>query len=144
MRNRWLAGLAIFALGFGCAQIMKVTAAHAAEDEMPYEGFQIIDHGDHYELINTGDRRVLAMVEYKEGMPAPAPEIKAVEGSLTVLKHGLSKVRLARLEDLELSERECNPVFEDCVEPGDPFPGPGPGPRPKRVDGTVMHPPTDW
>ena len=62
------------------------------------------------------------------------------EGSLTVMKYGLSKVGLARLEDLELSERECNPVFEDCIEPGDPFPGPGPGPRPKRVDGVVVHP----
>ena len=105
MRNRWLAGLTLFALGFACAEIMKVTAANA-QDEMPDGSFQILDHGDRYELINTGDRRVLAMVEYKEGMPAPAPELKAVEGSLTVLKYGLSKVRLARLEDLELSERE--------------------------------------
>src|SRR5215204_3022353 len=103
MRNRWLAGLAIFALGFGCAQMMKVTAANAAEDEMPDDGFQIVDHGNRFELINTGDTRVLAMVEYKEGMPAPEPEIGAVEGSLTVMKYGLSKVRLARLEDLELS-----------------------------------------
>lgn len=142
MRNRWLAGLALFALGFGSAQVMKVTAAHA-QDEMP-DGFQIVDHGNRYELINTGDRRVLAMVEYKEGMPAPAPEIGAVERSLTVMKYGLSKVRLAWLEDLELSERECNPVFEDCVEPGDPFPSPGPGPRPKHVQGIVVHPPTDW
>ena len=143
MRNRWLTGLAIFALGFGCAQMMKVTEANAQDET---DGFQIVDHGNRYELINTGDIRVLAMVEYKEGMPAPEPEIGAVEGSLTVMKYGLSKVRLARLEDLELSERECNPVFEDCVEPGDPFPSPGPGPRPKHVQGFVMHPDhrMDW
>jgi len=136
MTSRWFAGLTIFALGFGCAQMMRVTAANAAEDD----GFRIVDHGNRYEITNTGDRRMLALVEYKEGMPAPEqPEIGAVEGSLTVMKYGLSKVRLARLEDMELSERECNPIFEDCVEPGAPFPSPGPGPRPKRVQGYVVH-----
>lgn len=140
MTSRWLAGLAIFALGFGCAQMMKVTAADAADDEVPDQGFQFVDHGDSYEFINTGDKRLLITVEYKEGMPLPEPEIGAVEGSLIILKDGLSQLRLTRLEDLELSERECNPIYEDCVEPDVPLPSPGPGPRPRHVQVNFLYP----
>lgn len=137
MTSRWLAGLAIFALGFGCAQMMKVTVANA-QDEMPDEGFHVVDHGNSYEFINTGNERLLITIEYDEGMPLPKPEIGAVEGSLVIMKEGLSQVRLAKLEDLELSERECNPIYEDCVEPEAPLPKPGP--RPKHLQVNFLYP----
>jgi hypothetical protein len=137
MTSRWLAGLAIFALGFGCAQMMKVTAANAADDGMPDEEFRFVDHGDSYELINTGTKRLLIMVELKEGVPLPEPQIEAMEGSAIIMKEGLAYARIASLEELDLSERECNPIYEDCVEPEAPFPSPGPRPR---MEAYFVHP----
>ena len=132
MTTRWLAGVAIFALGFGCAQMMKVTTADASDDLVVDETLQIVDHDDRFELINTGGENYLVIVERKLGTPAPDPQIEWAQGSLTIFKDGLGEARIAKVQGLGILAnrnppyRDCNPIYEDCVEPRDPiiFPKP--------------------
>lgn len=137
MRNRWLAGVAIFALGFGCAQMMKVTTADAAGGGMMDEGLQFIEHPNSFELINTGDERYLVIVGNK--VPALNPQIQWVERSLVIPKDGLIEARVSKIQDLGILTntvppfRECFPRFEDCVEPWEPLPRPRP-PQPIILD----------
>jgi hypothetical protein len=141
MKTRWLAGVAIFALGFGCAQMMKITAANAADTAgggMVDEGLHFIEHPNSFEFINTGDKRYLVIVGNK--VPALDPQIKWVEGSLVIPKDSLIEARISRLQDLGIVTngrnppfRECYPGFEDCVEPWEPLPRPRP-PQPFVLD----------
>lgn len=135
MKTRWLAGVAIFALGFGCAQVMKTTTADASGGTVVDEGLNVIDHEDRFELVNTGEARYLVIVAQKDGLPVADPQIEAMEGSLTVPKDGLVEARIARIQYLGVLTnarppyRECNPSIEDCVEPWEPLPSPRP-PKP--------------
>ena len=144
MTTRWLAGVAIFALGFGCAQMMKVTAADAADDVVVDDQLQIVDRGDRFELINTGGDYYLVLVERKHGMPAPDPQIEWVKGSLNVFKYGLGEARIAKVNGLGILSnnnppyRDCHPAVEDCVEPRDPLIFPKP-PKP-----TIIEPKPDY
>lgn len=132
MKNRWLAGVAIFALGFGCAQLMRVATADAADNAVVDETLHIVDHGDRFELVNTGGENYLIVVERKQGTPAPDPQLQWAQGSLTIFKDGLGEARVAKVHGLGILSnhnppyRDCNPSVEDCVEPRDPiiFPKP--------------------
>lgn len=136
MKNRWLAGAALFALGFACAHLTKVGTADAADtagDAMLDEGLQIIEHDDTLELVDSGNHRYLLLVTRKLGADVPEPEIAYASGSAKVSKEALESLTVVRLvARAELSptldQRECRPDFEDCVEP-DPLPFPRP-PRP--------------
>jgi hypothetical protein len=137
MKNRWLAGVAIFALGFGCSQMMEMSTADATEGGMLDEGLNLVEHPNSFELINTGDARYLVIVGNKA--PAIDPQIQWVEGSLVIPKLGLIEARVSKLQDLGIITnhnppyRECNPSFEDCVEPWEPLPRPRP-PQPFILD----------
>lgn len=139
MKTRWLAGVAIFALGFGCAQVMKITTAGADDGALIDDGLSFIDNGNSFELINTGDDRYLVLVQHKDEIPAPDPKIEQVEGSLTISKEGLIEARISRIQDLGILAltmppyRDCHPGIEDCVEPWKPLPGPRP-PKPFIID----------
>lgn len=134
MTTRWLAGLAIFALGFGCAQVMKVTTA-GAQDDMLDEGLRYIEHPDKLELINTGDYRYLLVVQPKAGATVSLPDISAVTGSVSVDKGGVESVTVIRLQPVGklgpggLWEAGCMPGIEDCVGPEPILP-----PRPPKYD----------
>ncbi len=137
MKSRWLAGVAIFVLGFGCAQMVKITTAGAAEGGMIDEGLNLIEHPNSFELINTGDARYLVIIGNKT--PAIDPQIQWVEGSLVIPKLGLNEARISRVQDLGIITnnnppyRDCQPKFEDCVEPWEPLPRPRP-PKPILLD----------
>jgi hypothetical protein len=134
MMTRWLAGFAIFALGFGCAQVMKVAPA-GAEDGMLDEGLQVIEHADKFELINTGLYRYLLVVQPKTGAPVTMPDISAVTGTVSVDKKGVEGVTVIRLQPLgkitpgDLHDWGCNPGIEDCVGPEPILP-----PRPPKYE----------
>lgn len=134
MKTRWLAGVALFALGFGSSQMMKISVADAAGGAMVDEGLSFVERDDSFELINTGSARYLVIVARKEGMVAD-PQMEAVEGSLTILKAGLEEARIAKVQYLgaltnaKPPYRDCNPSVEDCVEPWEPLPTPRP-PKP--------------
>ena len=137
MKTRWLAGVVLFALGFGSAQMMKVSAADAAGG-MVDEGLNLVEHADRFELINMGSARYLAIVARKEGMTVD-PQIEAVEGSLIIRKDGLEEARIAKIEYLGILTnnkppyRDCHPAIEDCVEPWEPLPIPRP-PKPFLIE----------
>lgn len=119
--TRWLAGLAIFALGFGCAQVMRVTPADAADDLG--EGLQILDHDDSFELVNTGLYRYLLVVQPKAGATVSLPDISSATESVSVPKDGVDSVTVIRLVPVkdvgvrQPPQRDCKPGIEDCVGP---------------------------
>ena len=150
MTNRWLAGVAIFALGFGCAQMMRVTTADADDDAVVDENLHIVDHGDRFELVNTGGEHYLVIVERKLGTPAPDPQIQWAKSSLTIFKSGLGEARIAKVSGLGILSnnnppfRDCHPSVEDCVEPRDPLIFPKP-PKPVILEPNPDYDPrTDW
>lgn len=123
MMTRWLAGFAIFALGFGCAQVMKVTAA-GAEDGMLDEELQVLEHPDRLEFVNSGLYRYLLVVQPKAGATVSMPDLSSAMGSVSVDKDGLDGVTVLKFQpfgkispDQDIPEWECNPGFEDCVGP---------------------------
>lgn len=132
MTTRWLAGFLIFALGFGCAQVMKVTPA-GAEDGMLDEGLQVIEHPHKFELINTGLYRYLLIVQPKAGATASMPDISAVTGTVSVAKKNLEGVTVLKLQPLgKIGPEEdwgCHPGLEDCVGPEPILP-----PRPPKYE----------
>lgn len=133
MKTHWLAGVALFTLGFACAHVIRVDTAGAAGDGMLDEGLQLIEHDDALELVDSGNHRFLLLVTRKLGATVAEPEITYASGSAKVTKEALESLTVVRLvARAELSptlgQRECRPDFEDCVEP-DPLPAPRP-PRP--------------
>ena len=134
MKTRWLAGFALFALGFACAQVIKVSPAGAG-DGMLDEGLQFIEHPDRFELINTGLYRYLLVVQPKAGTPATIPDIIAATGTVSINKQGVEGVTAIRLQPLgkispgDLQDWGCNPGIEDCVGPEPILP-----PRPPKYE----------
>ena len=135
MTTRRLAGFAIFALGFGCAQVMKVAPA-GADDGMLDEGLQVIEHADKFELINTGLYRYLLVVQPKEGATVSMPYLSAVTGQVSVAKKDVEGVTVLKLQpvgkispDQDIPEWECHPGLEDCVGPEPILP-----PRPPKYE----------
>lgn len=140
MKNRWLAGVTLFALGFGCSQMLKMTAANAtaaAAGGLIDEGLDLIEHPTKFELVNTGTARYLIIVGTRT--PAIDPQIQWVEGSFVIPKDGLTEARISKIQDLGIITnhnppyRDCRPSFEDCVEPWEPLPRPRP-PQPVVLD----------
>lgn len=133
MKTRWLAGLALFALGFACAHVMRIDTADAALEATLDEGLSYVEHEDVFELIDSGSHRYLLLVTRKEDASVSEPEVTYASGSVKVTKESLESLTVVRLvARAELApahdQRECAPDFEDCVEP-DPLPAPRP-PRP--------------
>lgn len=122
MTTRWLAGLTLFALGFGCGQMMKVTPA-GAEDEMLDEDLQVIEHPDKLEFINTGLYRYLLVVQPKAGATVSMPDLNSAMGSVSVEKDGVDGVTVLKFQSLgkispgDLPDPDCLPGIEDCVGP---------------------------
>lgn len=120
--TRWLAGFAIFALGFGCAQVMKVTPA-GAQDGMLDEDLQVIEHPDRLELVNKGLYRYLLVVQPKAGATVSMPDLSSAMGSVSIDKDGVEGVTVLKLQPLgkispgDLEDPGCNPGIEDCVGP---------------------------
>src|SRR5687767_6141254 len=114
MMTRWLAGFAIFALGFGCAQVMKVTPA-GAEDGMLDEGLQVIEHPDRFEFVNSGLYRYLLVVQPKADAKVSMPDLSSAMGSVSVDKDGVEGVTVLKLQPLgkvspgDLTDPGCNP-----------------------------------
>lgn len=133
MKTRWLAGMALFALGFGTAQWMKITPADAADGGMIDEGLHLFESEDGFELVNSGDGRYLVVVHEKDG--ADDPQLEWAEGSLFIAKDGLVEAQISRVRDLGALRssvppyRECTPAIEDCFEPLEPIVFPRP-PKP--------------
>ena len=133
MTKRWLAGLAIFALGFGSAHVMRVATADAGGGGMMDEGLFFVEHPDRFEVVNTGTHDFLLIVDRKAGTGIIEPETASATGSASVFKEGLNKLIVARIQsigELKLVQppfRECRPDFQDCFGPDPILP-----PRPPR------------
>lgn len=134
MRIHWLAGLTLFALGFGCAQVMRVTTAGAAEDGVVEEGLRFVETPSAFDLTNTGTKHYLIVIDRDENADVDEPQAKSESGSTAISKKGLKNLTLIELRALgqltpgDPKARECNPEFEDC-----PSPEPLPPPRPPRM-----------
>ena len=133
MKTRWLAGFAIFALGFACAQVIKVNPAGAG-DGMLDEGLQVIEHSDKFELNNTGLYRYLLVVQPKAGATVSMPDLSSAMGSVSVAKDGLESVTVLKIQPLGkltpgVLDAGCMPGIEDCVGPQPLLP-----PRPPRYE----------
>lgn len=133
MKTRWLAGLALFALGFGTAQWMKITPADASDGGMIDEGLHLFERDNGFELVNSGDGRYLVVVHEKYGVDDP--QLEWVEGTLFIPRNGLIEAQVSKVRDLGTVRntvppyRECNPAIEDCFEPDEPIVFPRP-PKP--------------
>lgn len=133
MKMRWLAGLTLFALGFGCAQMMKITPAEA-EDGIVEEGLRFLENPSAFELTNTGSKHYLVVVDRDADAQVDEPQAISKTGSVTISKEGLKALTLIELRAVAQlipgnpEARECNPEFEDC-----PSPEPLPEPRPPRM-----------
>lgn len=142
MMTRWFAGLTLFALGFGCAHMVKVTTADAAEDGVVEEGLQFVETQTAFELTNTGKKHYLIVIDRSEQADIAEPQATSASGNVAISKDGLKKLTLIELRALgqltpgDPKARECNPEFEDC-----PSPEPLPPPRPPRM---VYFKPDRW
>jgi len=122
MTTRWLAGFALFALGFGCAQMMKVTPA-GAEDGTLDEGLRLIEHPGRFELVNSGLYRYLLVVQPKAGATVSRPNLSSAMGSVSVDKDGLEGVTVLKFQSVGKISPDDNPLWdcmpgiEDCVGP---------------------------
>lgn len=121
MTTRWLAGLALFALGFGCAQVMRVPPA-GAEDGVLDEGLRLIDHPNRFELVNSGLHRYVLVVQSKAGATVSLPDLSSAMGSVSVDKDGLEGVTVLKVQSLgkispDENPLDCLPGIEDCVGP---------------------------
>ena len=131
MAKRWLAGVALFVLGFGSAQVMHVATADAQDTEMD-EGAELIDHGDEYEIVNTGPYAYLIEVNLKPGFGEDEPVITHKTGSAVISKDGLDDLSIFRISTVGKVVPTVHPPFRICDPPMDfedcPLPRPQPPP----------------
>jgi hypothetical protein len=131
MAKSWLAGVALFAFGFGCAQVMHVATADAQDTEME-EGFQYVDHGDKYELINTSGNAYMVRVKRKPGFAGFEPQVKLEAASAMISKDGLEDLSIFRITTVGKLVASVHPPFRICDPPQNfvdcPLPRPDPPP----------------
>ncbi|HYN21856.1 MAG TPA: hypothetical protein VE078_12915 [Thermoanaerobaculia bacterium] len=131
--KRWLAGIAIFALGFGCANIMQVTTADAQDTEME-DGLHYSDTGGSYVVTNTGEFAYLAVVHRNSGTQVSEPLFGSKAETAEFSKQDLVDVTIHRITPVGRLVPTEQPQFVLCDPPQDfvdcPVPRPLPFPPP--------------
>lgn len=132
MPNRWLAGVLLFALGFGSAMMMKVPSTQAASKEGVVEGnlrFVNGERGD-FQLIYSKPNKSDIFVAVALGAQRQATWQR---GKVAFTKEQRKSLTIFRLTPvMKVTAQFANPCDspELCPFPPDPEPRPGPGPRP--------------
>jgi hypothetical protein len=129
MSKRWLTGVLIFALGFGCPSLVtSATAQEVREDRGELEdGLSYINSERDITLVNTGKDVYIVMVQREPGTtPAEVP-VSYMEGTVRLSGYGLSKAILYRLEPISVLERN---FWRPCLGADCSFIGPLPPPPP--------------
>jgi hypothetical protein len=136
MTQRWLAGIAIFALGFGCAQVMQVTTADAQDTEME-DGLQYSDTGESYVVTNTGEFAYLAVVHRTSGTQVLEPSFGSKSETAEFSKQDLVDITIHRITPVGKLVPTEQPQFTLCDPPQDfedcPYPRPEPFPPPRMM-----------
>ena len=132
MSHRWLAGILVFALGFGSAFLMRIGRADAAPTDGEVEpGLAYSDSATSFKLVNSGTKNYLVIVTRKQSMiPTSDPLVTYAAGSSTFSKDYLQSLRIYRVTpvgELQVTGgfRPCNGGPDDC-----PLPQPLPPPPP--------------
>ncbi len=129
MSKRWLSGVLIFALGFGCTSLVATAAAQevpAEETGTLEEGLDYVNTENEIRLINRGKNIYVFMVQRRSGLlPADTP-VLYTDDAVTIARYGLNKLVAYRLEPIAILERSWRPCFgADCSWIG-PLPPPPP------------------
>jgi hypothetical protein len=132
--KRWFAGVAIFALGFGCAQVM--TKADAQDTEME-DGLHFSDTGDSYIVTNTGEFGYLAVVNRSSGTQVLEPLFASKQETAEFSKQDLIDITIHRISTVGKLVPTQHPPFSVCDPPQDfvdcPLPRPEPFPPPRMM-----------
>lgn len=133
MLSRWFAGFMVFALGFGCSELMKVAPAGASQGGEVESGLEYYDNGDEYELINTGNKGYLLAIYRKPGTPAVEPLFGSKSGTAVISKEDLDGVNIFRLVPVAALDPAAQPGFRWCMPGPTDCPIPDPEPPPMGV-----------
>jgi len=139
MPNRWLAGVLLFAFGFGSACLLRTVPANAGSDQGEVEPGLSYVNGPDFKLNNTGAKNYLVVVTRKPGMPSLEPLVSYASGSMAYSKKGLDNVRIYRVTpvgEFTIDFRPCDGGPMDCPLPR-PLPPP---PPPETTLSLVEHP----
>lgn len=100
MNKRWLAGILLFVLGFGCSSLVKLATAstRAAVKEGVIEGgLRYVDGTDLSFQYSEGDSTYLFVEARKPDVLSTEPPIAYSTGSTTLSKQALQSVAMYRL-----------------------------------------------
>lgn len=136
MPKQWLAGIAIFALGFGCAQVMQVTTADAQDTELE-DGLQYFDTGESYVVTNSSEFAYLAVVRRDSDAQVLETFFGSKAETAEFSKQDLVDITLHRITPVGRLAPTQQPQVVLCDPPEDfvdcPYPRPRPFPPPEMM-----------
>jgi hypothetical protein len=129
MKARWLAGILLFSLGFGCALMIQPPSAGASATQGVVEGtLKYVDGDDAFELLYPpgGDKKYLVLARRDlDSVQAGDPQVTYHTGGAKFSKKGLRSLLVLRIEPLiawqdDVVRCEHLPIL--CVLPPPPPP----------------------
>lgn len=140
MPSRWLAMVALFALGFGSACLVKVGKAQDEAEQWFDDDFVVVDGGEDVVLENRShEKGYVTVVTWKTGSGMSGGTVTGETGPVTVSKDNVAAISFYRLEPV--GRWESGGIFRPCDPPAlthCPIPGPPP-PPPEPTFDTKMH-----